>query len=84
MRACTNLRVCLQVVSFLHHQAAQRLSHNPFEARDVVGVTSFLDLGLQVSHAVPAQHLPCCCHADSSAPCSLQLLAPDLLLHASC
>eukprot|EP00891_Asterochloris_glomerata_P005399 jgi/Astpho2/5399/Aster-07351 len=37
------------VVSFLHHQAAQRLSHNPFEARDVVGVTSFLDLGLQVS-----------------------------------
>ena len=47
----------LQVVSFLHHQAAQRLSHNPFEARDVVGVTSFLDLGLQVGPAVSAQHV---------------------------
>ena len=74
----------MQVVSFLHHQAAQRLSHNPFEARDVVGVTSFLDLGLQVGLAVPAQHVLCCYHTDSSATCSLHLLAPDLLLPAIC
>jgi len=37
------------VVSFLHHQAVQRLSHNPLEQQDVVGVTNYLDVGLQVS-----------------------------------
>lgn len=36
------------VVSFLHHQAVQRLSHNPLEQQDVVGVTNYLDVGLQV------------------------------------
>ena len=36
------------VVSFLHHQAVQRLSHNPLEQQDVVGVTNYLDIGLQV------------------------------------
>jgi hypothetical protein len=37
------------VMSFLHHQPVQRLSHNPFEDADVVGVTNYLDLGLQVT-----------------------------------
>ena len=36
------------VVSFLHHQPVQRLSHNPLEHQDVVGVTNYLDVGLQV------------------------------------
>lgn len=36
------------VVSFLHHQAVQRLSHNPLEHQDVVGVTNYFDVGLQV------------------------------------
>ena len=40
------------VVSFLHHQAVQRLSHNPLEHQDVVGVTNYFDVGLQVSHAL--------------------------------
>ena len=35
------------VVSFLHHQPVQRLSHNPLERQDVVGVTNYLDVGLQ-------------------------------------
>jgi hypothetical protein len=39
------------VVSFLHHQAVQRLSHNPLEHQDVVGVTNYLDVGLQVGSA---------------------------------
>ena len=39
------------VVSFLHHQAVQRLSHNPLEHQDVVGVTNYLDVGLQVCTA---------------------------------
>lgn len=39
------------VMSFLHHQAVQRLSHNPLEHQDVVGVTNYLDVGLQVSCA---------------------------------
>ncbi|DBA96333.1 hypothetical protein WJX82_004926 [Trebouxia sp. C0006] len=44
------------VVSFLHHQAVQRLSHNPLEHQDVVGVTNYLDVGLQVvSSLVPAE-----------------------------
>ena len=39
------------VVSFLHHQAVQRLSHNPLEHQDVVRVTNYLDVGLQVGSA---------------------------------
>ena len=42
------------VVSFLHHQPVQRLSHNPLEQQDVVGVTNYLDVGLQVCRAGPA------------------------------
>ena len=40
------------VVSFLHHQPVQRLSHNPLERQDVVGVTNYLDVGLQARQLV--------------------------------
>ena len=38
-------RLCM---SFLHHMAVQRLCKNPFEEKEVVGITNYLDFGLQV------------------------------------
>jgi hypothetical protein len=34
--------------SFLYHLAVQRLVHNPFEERDVVAITNYIDIGLQL------------------------------------
>ena len=66
------------VVSFLHHQAVQRLSHNPLEQQDVVGVTNYLDVGLQVpSHpylAIKGFAL----HHFVAWPCQMQHLFPDV------
>ena len=36
------------VMSFLHHMAVQRLCKNPLEDEDVVGITNYIDIGLQV------------------------------------
>lgn len=35
-------------VSFLHHMAVQRNVRNPFENSDVVGITNYLDIALQM------------------------------------
>ena len=35
--------------SFLYHTAIQRNVRNPFEAEEVVGITNYVDLGVQVS-----------------------------------
>ncbi|GAB4816115.1 hypothetical protein N2152v2_003161 [Parachlorella kessleri] len=35
-------------ISFLHHMAVQRNVQNPFEHRDVVGITNYLDVGFQM------------------------------------
>lgn len=53
------------VVSFLHHQAVQRLSHNPLEQQHVVGVTNYLDIGLQVC----MRHILCHVYSLSSYLC---------------
>lgn len=37
------------ILSFLQHMAVQRLCKNPFEEEEVVGITNYLDIGLQVS-----------------------------------
>ena len=37
------------VLSFMHHMAVQRLCKNPFEDEDVVGITNYVNIGLQVS-----------------------------------
>ncbi|KAK9838327.1 hypothetical protein WJX81_004859 [Elliptochloris bilobata] len=36
------------VLSFMHHMAVQRLCKNPFEDEQVVGVTNYINIGLQV------------------------------------
>ena len=36
------------VMSFLHHMAVQRLCKNPLEDKEIVGITNYLDFGLQV------------------------------------
>lgn len=49
---CAALEVVEQrqlVVSFLHHNALQRQVRNPFEKKDVVAITNYLDLGLQMA-----------------------------------
>jgi hypothetical protein len=35
-------------VSFLHHMAMQRNVRNPLEARDVVGITNYVDVGFEL------------------------------------
>ncbi len=37
------------ILSFLHHMAVQRLCKNPLEDEEVVGITNYLDIGLQAS-----------------------------------
>ena len=37
------------VLSFMHHMAAQRLCKNPFEDESVVGITNYINIGLQAS-----------------------------------
>ena len=37
------------VLSFMHHMAVQRLCKNPFEDEDVVGITNYVNIGLQAS-----------------------------------
>lgn len=54
------------VVSFLHHQPVQRLSHNPLERQDVVGVTNYLDVGLQASHFQQEQPSSCLNHTQQT------------------
>lgn len=39
------------ILSFLHHMAVQRLCKNPLEDEEVVGITNYLDIGLQ---AIPS------------------------------
>ena len=46
-------RLCM---SFLHHMAVQRLCNNPFEEKEVVGITNYLDFGLQVHTAVSPKY----------------------------
>lgn len=36
-------------LSLLYHMAAQRLVKNPLEEENIMGITNYLDLGLQVS-----------------------------------
>ena len=35
------------VLSFMHHMAVQRLCKNPFEEENVVGITNYVNIGLQ-------------------------------------
>ena len=37
------------VLSFMHHMAVQRMCKNPFEDENVVGVTNYVNIGLQGS-----------------------------------
>ena len=37
-------------LSLLYHMASQRMVKNPLEEDNIVGITNYLDLGLQVSH----------------------------------
>ncbi len=37
------------VLSFMHHMAVQRLCKNPFEDETVVGITNYINIGLQAS-----------------------------------
>eukprot|EP00850_Spirogloea_muscicola_P019937 SM000202S05908 [mRNA] locus=s202:171732:175091:- [translate_table: standard] len=38
------------VASYFHHLIVQRQVHNPFEVEGVVGITNYLDVGLEISH----------------------------------
>ncbi|BDA45555.1 hypothetical protein COCOBI_07-3420 [Coccomyxa sp. Obi] len=44
------------ILSFLHHMAVQRLCKNPLEDEEVVGITNYLDIGLQVVTNIARKH----------------------------
>lgn len=76
------------VVSFLHHQPVQRLSHNPLEHQDVVGVTNYLDVGLQVCLAAFMTSMAGCYHPPYKLACwcchSKRLISSALPIHMLC
>lgn len=53
-------------VSLLYHMAVQRLCRNPLEEDNVVGITNYMDLGLQVSSLLFAYCQSCLSNRPSS------------------
>ena len=45
-------------LSFLHHMTVQRTVHNPLEKGDVVGISNYIDVGLQMITHVHAEPQP--------------------------